>query len=500
MTAFEGFRDFLAKCQELGEVEYINGADPYLEIGALFAINGQGPKPMLFMFDEIKGYPKGWRMATNIVGSRNRGRLASGTPLDLQGEAMQAWLSKRLDEKKLIGPEYVTSGAVLENVWEGDQVDLTKFPSPVWHELDAGPYIACASAVITQDVDGGYVTIGSYRSQMYDRNHIGLHTAHGHHGQVIRDHWFEQGKDCPVVIHVNGDPSLLAAAGANEPWGVGELGTAGWMRGEPVKVLKGKTGLPVPAGAEIVLEGYIMHPDHEPMRLEGTFGEASGYYQRLSGHESPVLRIDTVYFRNDPISAGSPPYKNVGGGAGGDGGDVAIMKEMKKAGFHDVRGIGHAGPFTVISVHQMYAGHGKRVADWFMSGINNRPPRMLVLVDDDIDPHDAREVFWAINTRIDPKESVHIYENNWASAVSPRFTPEQAHVPLEHAFTHSCMLLDALKPFAWKESFPPVNDVSPELRKRMIDKYSEYLHLEPERGGTASNGRAPAGAGVRSEM
>ena len=482
---FDDLREYIAKVDEFGEVERINGADPHLELGTIYTINAQGPNPMLFLFDEIKGYQKGYRIATNLLGSRIRGRLARNIPLDLAGEELQEYSHHRIFDKRPVPPEWVDSSPVFDNVMEGADVDLARFPSPFWHEMDGGIYIGSGSACITRDPYEGWINMGSYRSQVFDRNHIGLHTAHGHHGQIIRDKWFEQGLDCPIVISLGQEPSLLVFSGNVEPWGVSELDIAGFIRGAPVKVVKGKTGLPIPASSEITLEGFIMHPDHAPMHLEGAFGESSGYYSHIGGHEAPVVRIDAVYYRNDPIIVAQPPVRNGArddsAGEGRDGGEVGLMKTLKEAGFHDIRGVGHAGPFQVVSIHQMYAGHAKRIADWFMSGAGGRPPRMLALVDDDIDPHDAREVFWAISTRTDPAESVHIYRNMWISPTQPRPSPEKKEVPLEHGLTLGCLLVDALKPFAWKDQFPPTNDVSPGLREKIIDKWSEQLFLEPRK-------------------
>ncbi|OGG46198.1 MAG: hypothetical protein A3F84_04165 [Candidatus Handelsmanbacteria bacterium RIFCSPLOWO2_12_FULL_64_10] len=484
MAAFEDLRQYIAKVEEVSkdEVERINGVNPDKELGALYAINGQGPNPKLFLFDEIQGYPKGYRIATNTMGSRIRGRIARGVPLDLEGEELTAWEAKRLDERKQVPVEWVKDSPIHQHTMEGNDVDVSKFPAPVWHELDAGPYIGTGSACLELDPYEGWVNIGSYRSQVFDRNLVGLHVAHGHHGQVIRDHYFEQGKDCPVVIVLGGEPSLLAGASYGDPWGVSEIETAGWMRGAPVKVFKGKTDVPVPASSEMVLEGYIMHPDHEPMRVEGQFGEGGGHYGYAT--PAPTVRVDTVYWRDDPIIMGQPPVRFLGGGEGGGGG-VAQMKAARDAGFHDIRGFGNVGPFTVISVHQMYAGHAKRIADWYMSGINNRPPRYLVLVDEDVDPRNAREVFWAISSRSNPQDSVHIYNNQWMSPTSPRTTPEQNAVALEHGLTLGCCLIDATMPFAWKDKFAPVNDVSPKFRKEITEKWGEYLALEPKQGGRA---------------
>ena len=495
---FKDLREFIAKVDELGELERVNGAGLDLEIGGIYALNGEAKNPKLMLFDEIPGYPKGFRITTNIIASRARGRLAANIPLDLEGAALRSFLENRLVGKKAVPPEWVASGPVLENVMEGNDVDLSKFPAPLWHELDGGPYIGTASACLELDPYEGWVNIGSYRSQVFDRNHIGYHTAHGHHGQVIRDHYFEQGLDCPVVISMGQEPSLLVATAENEPWGVSELDMCGWMRGAPVPVVKGKTGIPIPANSEFVVEGYIMHPDHEPMRPEGSFGEGGGHYQHIGGISAPVVRVDTVYYRNDFILCGEPPYKRVGrDGSGAPSGNVALLKAIRDAGFHDIVGIGNAGPFMAVAVHQMYAGHAKRVADFLMSGINNRPPRFLVLVDEDVDVHDPREVFWAVSTRTDPEESVHVYKGNWISATSPRPAPHKYEVPLEHGLTMGCVLIDATKPFAWKEHFPPVNDVSPGLRKRILEKWSEYL---PDDVVNSSSSKAAVAMGTTREQ
>src|SRR5213594_3148598 len=104
---FDDLRHFIAEAEKLGEVERINGADPHLEMGAIFAVNGQGPNPKLILFDEIKGYRKGYRVATNVLGSRIRTRLANNIPLDLDTRGLDELMTRRLYERKPVPPEYV---------------------------------------------------------------------------------------------------------------------------------------------------------------------------------------------------------------------------------------------------------------------------------------------------------------------------------------------------------------------------------------------------------
>ncbi len=188
----------------------------------------------------------------------------------------------------------------------GDDVDLTKFPWPRWHQRDGGPYI-CATAAVTRDPDSGYINVGSYRYMLLGKNCIVAHIGSGHHGDVIRKKYWAKGQSCPVAISLGQEPALFETAGTNLSWGVSEYGFAGWMRGAPVEVIKGvTTDLPIPATAEVVLEGEMLPPD-EGTQIEGPFGEMSGYYGG-GARPAPVTVIKSVLYRNDPIILGAPPF------------------------------------------------------------------------------------------------------------------------------------------------------------------------------------------------
>ena len=159
---------------------------------------------------------------------------------------------------QLIDNAYVNYGPIVDNVVRDDAVDVLKFPVPLLHEGDGGRYIGTCCMIIMRDPDTGWVNVGCYRVQVHDRNTVGLRITPGKHGQQIRDKYFAQGKPCPVVIVCGQDPLLYLSAGNEVGHGVSEFAHAGGHRGIPFEALKSELhGLPMPAHAEIVLEGEV---------------------------------------------------------------------------------------------------------------------------------------------------------------------------------------------------------------------------------------------------
>ena len=190
----------------------------------------------------------------------------------------------------------------------GDEVDVTKFPAPKWHEKDGGRYIGTGTYTITRDPEENWLNAGAYRAQVHDKKTVGMVMAAGHHGRIHRDKAFKRGEPLPAAMVLGGDPIAFFFGGLEAPYGVFELDLVGGLRGRPVKMVRGKvTGLPFPANAEIVLEGYVP-PDRT--HAEGPFGEWTGHYAG-GVRQIPVLDIKAIYYRNDPIVLGVPP---MGGG------------------------------------------------------------------------------------------------------------------------------------------------------------------------------------------
>src|SRR5262252_5661258 len=157
----------------------------------------------------------------------------------------------RMQNLKPLPPRFVNDGPVLENVLEGDDIDVLKFPVPRHHELDKARFIGTADCVITQDPDSGWFNLGAYRSQVYDGKTVGCQITEGKHGRIHRDKYFERGQPMKVVILCGQDPLLFMLSSSPLPE-VGEMDIAGGLRGEPVDVVRGPyTGFPIPADCEI---------------------------------------------------------------------------------------------------------------------------------------------------------------------------------------------------------------------------------------------------------
>ena len=218
---FTDLRHYISTLEELGQLKVIEGARCDLEIGAITEMANLRSNSPAVLFDSIPGYKKGFRILTNFLAHKTRERMVYGVSEDLtDSEAVRFWKDK-LKEVKPVEPLYVENGTVKQNLMVGDDVDLTKFPWPRWHQRDGGPYI-CATAAVTRDPDSGYLNVGSYRYMLLSKNTMVAHIGSGHHGDVIRKKYWAKGKSCPVAVSLGQEPALFEAAGTNLSWGVSE--------------------------------------------------------------------------------------------------------------------------------------------------------------------------------------------------------------------------------------------------------------------------------------
>jgi len=277
--AFDSLQEFVEACKQIDEWREIEGADWNEEIGALREVTAELIEdPPMLLFDRIKGYPAGFRVVGLLMSSYKRGALALGLPLHLPRGELNRLAAQKLKDIKPIPPVEVTTGPVMENVMSGNEVDLWRFPVPRFHAMDGGRYIGTGDSLINRDPETGYINVGTYRMQVHESNLLGLWMSPGQHGrQICQRHW-DQGKSCPVVAVFGEDPLSFMVSHSKIPWGHTELEQIGGLRGRPLEVIKGPiTGLPIPAHAEIAIEGEVPPPKEEA-RDEGPFGEWPGYY------------------------------------------------------------------------------------------------------------------------------------------------------------------------------------------------------------------------------
>jgi 4-hydroxy-3-polyprenylbenzoate decarboxylase len=293
----------------------------------------------------------------------------------------------------------------------------------------------------------------------------------GRHGAMISQKFWDQGKPCPVVV-VNGqDPALFIAGFEYLPAGESEYGFAGGIKGTPIEVHRAPiTGLPVPAYAESILEGELL-PVSETSLMEGPFGEFTGYYAS-DKKPSPVMKVSALHYRNNPILLGSPPLKPPRFHFGLPFRGAGIWSNLIASGVTDVIGVWQhvAQLMTVVSLKQRYAGHAKRAG--LIAAANSYMGRLIVVVDDDVDPSNLADVMWAITTRCEPSEQVDIVRNAWSSGLDPRISPEHKSIGLT---SHSKMIIEACRPFGWMDKFPPTSALTAEETRIIEDKWMDKL-------------------------
>ncbi|HEX9878594.1 MAG TPA: UbiD family decarboxylase [Candidatus Binatia bacterium] len=474
-------RAFLERVKARGELQEIQGAHWDREIGALTEIYAGTARPPALLFDGIPGYPRGYRVLSNVLMSPMREALALGMPPQVTGIELVEAVKAQLGSLQPVPPREVAEAAWLDQSVRGPEVDLFKFPVPQWHEDDGGRYIGTFDSVICRDPDTGYVNVGTYRIQLHDERHVGLFMVPGKHGDLIARKYWAKGEDCPVAILCGIPPGLILASAVGIPWKVSEYDFLGGLLGAPVPVHKGVvTGLPVPASAEIVLEGYVPPPDRMA-RVEGPFGEWPGYYAS-DAHRAPVVRVEALHHRQDPVLTGDPPLKTyLNSQVYMYIRSANIWTALERAGLPEIQGVWfpHQGRFVVVvAIRQRYPGHAKQAGYGVLATRDGgRDVRMVIVVDDDIDITNMEEVLWAVGSRWDPKTASEIVDVA-ASSLNPRLSPEQRE---RKEWVSSCIVIDACRPYNWIQAFPKVTGVSPEYRREVLAKWSHLKGLNSRR-------------------
>src|SRR2546430_5016462 len=421
-------RSWLDEIRELDELKEVRGADWDLELGAISELNVKKDLPPALLFDEIAGYPKGFRVLTCSASSP--ARLSSILRLGVQRshralvEALRGKPAQWQADAPKYDPVVVKSGAVLENIQQ--DVDVLMFPSPRWHELDGGRYIGTGCSVVTGDLDSDWTNVGTYRVMVVDRNHVALDMVPGKHGRIHYEKHKQAGKRFPVAIVLGGDPLGYLISGVEVPFGMCEWNYVGAILGQKVAAMKGElTQLPFPSASEIVLEGFVEPGDE---RTEGPFGEFHGYYPGKAG-TAPVVTIERVLHRDDPILLGSPPAKPPNDYSY----SKAVMRSallhdaLAAAGVPDVRAvwaheIGGARMFNVVSIRQRYAGHARQAGHTLnKSGLRGHRSVRAVVCAEECDPANLQEVMWAVAPRTDPPIDIAIIQRGMGSKNDPMF-------------------------------------------------------------------------------
>ena len=473
---YTDLREWIEQAAELGEVREVEGLSWRDEIGMVAEVVQKEEKSPCVIFSKIPDSMPGSRVLTNFFGGR-RMNMTLGFPLDLTKlEATEAMRVHYMTDLKRIAPKYVNDGPVLQNSMIGDDIDVTAFPAPIWHKEDGGRYIGTGGYCVTRDPDEGWFNCGVYRVMIQDKKSVGFYISPGKHGHIHLQKYAARKEPMPVAIVVGGDPMSYMMSGIEIPYGVCEYDVIGGLRGKAYEVIKGpKTGLPFPANAEIVIEGFLQPG---AVRREGPFAEWTGYYSTHDSDE-PLLEIAAIHYRNDPIILGCPHqmppdesmrYLSLVRSA-------LLRETIQKAGVPDVTGawmheVGGGRFLLGVSIKQRYGGHARQAGHIACQcHLGAYAGRYVIVVDDDIDVSNLNELIWAMCTRSDPATSIDIVHNAWSTPLDPRIDPDRRAAK---NYTNSRAIIDACRPWHWRDKFPKMITGTLEERRLARQRF-QYL-------------------------
>ena len=434
---YHDLRDFIQQLEQRGELRRVREpVSPHLEMTALCdrVLRAGGPA---ILFEN----PTGHRMPVlgNLFGTPERVARAMGvesiTGLRPFGELLASLKEPEAPKgfKEMVGmgsllktlwnmaPKERSSPPCQEVVWEGADVNLARLPIQHCWPGDVAPLVTWG-LVITQGPHKARQNLGIYRQQVLGRNKLIMRwLAHRGGALDFRDHCVANpGKPYPVAVALGADPATILGAVTPVPDALSEYQFAGLLRGARTEVAPA-LGVPlrVPASAEIVLEGHIQpdatHASGWEHALEGPYGDHTGYYNEQA--EFPVFTVDRITLRKDAIYhstyTGKPPDEPAVLGVALNELFIPLLQRQ----FPEVLDFylppeGCSYRMALVRIKKAYPGHARRVMMGVWSHLRQfMYTKFIVVVDEDVDVRDWKEVIWAMTTRMDPQRDTMLIEH-----------------------------------------------------------------------------------------
>jgi 4-hydroxy-3-polyprenylbenzoate decarboxylase len=480
-------RSWIALLEREGELVRVSAeVDPRLEVTEIVDRTVRAGGPAL-LFEN----PKGSRhpLLINQFGTERRMCMALGVErLDdvaqrledvLEMQPPQGLVDKVRGLRKLKSiadslPQVARRGPVQDVVLTGEEVDLARLPVQTCWPGDAGPFITLP-AVITKDPRTGVRNVGMYRMQVLDRSSTAMHWQIHKDGRA--DYLATDGR-IEVAVALGLDPVTTYSASAPLPKHIDELMLAGFLRGEPVQLVRAKTvDLEVPANAEIVLEGYI---EKDELTDEGPFGDHTGYY--TAAEPFPVFRVTAVTMREGAIYpsivVGKPPQEDAWLGKATERIFLpAVKMTVPEIVDYDLPVAGAFHNCCIVSIRKAFPGHAKKVmhAIWGLGMLSLT--KSVVVVDAHVNVHDYEEVFFYVGANVDPARDVLLTEGP---------LDHLDHAPTHHFFGGKLGIDATAKgPDEGARPWPEEIKMSPEVRDLVDRRWEEYgIGIDPD----ATNG------------
>lgn len=419
--AYSDLREFIRALEKNKELKRIPfEVDPYLEIAEFADRSVKSGGPAL-LFEK----PKGSKVPLLINGFASERRMEIALEVgsvDEVARRISEYLEMRMPEG-LLGklkmlpklaemgaffPKSVSGGPVKE-VIRKDDFSLDEFPILHCWPQDGGRYITLPM-VFSKNPETGKRNCGMYRMQVYDERMTGMHwQTHKQGAEHYRRLVAQGGSDTkmPVAVAIGADPATMYSAILPLPPDLDEMMISGFLRGKPVEMVKCETcDLEVPANAEIVLEGYV---ELGELRREGPFGDHTGFYSLEDDY--PVFRVTCVTHRKDPIYAttivGPPPMEDFYMGKAIERIFLPLMR-MQLPEIRDIcmpaEGVFHN--LILVSIRKSYPLHARKVMHAIWGLGQAMFSKVIVVVDEDVDVQNVREVAWKALNNIDPERDI----------------------------------------------------------------------------------------------
>jgi len=427
---YKDLRDFIKQLEQLGELKRVAApVSTHLEMTEICdrILRAQGPA---ILFENVPKHSI--PVLANLFGTPHRVALGMGEESTMalrEIGKLLAYLKEPEPPKGLkdawnkwpvlkqvltMTPKLLSSAPCQEVRWEGNEVDLSKLPIQHCWPGDVAPLITWG-LVVTRGPYKQRQNLGIYRQQVIAPNKVIMRwLAHRGGALDFRDYCEKNpGQPFPLAVVIGADPATILGAVTPVPDSLSEYQFAGLLRGSKTELVKCiGSDLHVPASAEIVLEGVI-HPDE--IALEGPYGDHTGYYNEQD--KFPVFTIERITMRHKPIYhttyTGKPPDEPAMLGVALNEVFVPLLQKQ----FPEIKDFylppeGCSYRMAVVSIKKQYAGHAKRVMFGIWSFLRQfMYTKFIIVVDDDINIRDWKEVIWAITTRVDPVRDTLLVEN-----------------------------------------------------------------------------------------
>ncbi len=420
--AWKNLGQFLGALEEKGDLLRVRSrVSPRLEMTelSLRALRSDGPA---LLFENVEG--SSTPVALNLLASQRRIASALGaTTIDEPAERIRKLLRFRppgglgailsdpagtleqLGQLRALAPKRVGKGACQEE--ETDRPDLSTLPILTCWPKDGGPTITFP-LVVTRNPETGDQAVGIYRLQKYSSTTLGAHWQTHRAGAENYRRYQRRGKDgerMPVAVVLGADPTTVFAGLAPVPEGISRFAFSGFLRGESLPLVPCRTiPLEVPAEAEIVLEGYA---DPKETRVEGPFGDHTGYYSLPE--EFPVIHVTHITHRSRPVYlstvSGKPPTEDaVLGQAVSRLFLPVIQAVLPEVVDLDLPQEGIFINVAIVAIRKSYPQHPRKVMHALWGLGQMMFTRYILVVDHDVDPHDHAEVLYRVGLQADPGE------------------------------------------------------------------------------------------------